>query len=120
MGIHKILGIAAAMALTATLVSAQQPAAPPIPSFNRTVLPIAPEPFQGTVGLRSKDSKPAFPRPVTAPAGAPNVLLVMLDDVGFGASSTFGGVISTPNLDKLAENGLRYNRFHTTAVCAVW
>jgi arylsulfatase len=88
------------------------------PPVNRTVLPIAPEPNQSVVGLRSKDSKGVFPRPVTAPAGAPNVLLVMLDDVGFGASSPFGGVIDTPNLDKLADNGLRYNRFHTTAVCS--
>ena len=66
---------------------------PPIPSFNRTVLPIAPEQNQSVVGLRSKDSKGVFPRPVTAPAGAPNVVLVLLDDVGFGASSTFGGLI---------------------------
>jgi arylsulfatase A-like enzyme len=88
------------------------------PPLNRTVLPIAPEPFRGVVGLNSKDSVAAFPRPVTAPEGAPNVLLVMLDDVGFGATSTFGGIIETPRLDALAAEGLRYNRFHTTAVCS--
>jgi arylsulfatase A-like enzyme len=88
------------------------------PTLDRTVLPIAPERFQGVVGLNSKDSKAAFPRPVTAPEGAPNVLLVMLDDVGFGASSTFGGIIDTPRLDALAADGLRFNRFHTTAVCS--
>ena len=87
-------------------------------TLDRTVLPIAPERFQGVVGLNSKDSKAAFPRPVTAPEGAPNVLLVMLDDVGFGASSTFGGIIDTPRLDALAADGLRFNRFHTTAVCS--
>ena len=111
-----VLGVASAQ--TGTAQAPASNAAPPIPSFNRTVLPIAPEQYQSVVGLRSKDSKGVFPRPVTAPAGAPNVLLVMLDDVGFGASSTFGGLISTPNIQKLADNGLRYNRFHTTAVCS--
>jgi arylsulfatase len=117
MRIHKLLGIAALLALAATQAHAQQ-APTPIPSFNRTVLPIAPELNQSVVGLRSKDSKGVFPRPVTAPAGAPNVVLVLLDDVGFGASSTFGGLISTPTIQKLADNGIRYNRFHTTAVCS--
>ena len=86
--------------------------------LDRSVLPIAPEPNQSVVGLRSKDSRGVFPRPVAAPEGAPNVVLVMLDDVGFGASSTFGGAMATPNIQKLADNGLRYNRFHTTAVCS--
>ena len=86
--------------------------------LDRSVLPIAPERNQSIVGLRSQDSKGIFPRPVTAPAGAPNVVLVLLDDVGFGASSTFGGLIDTPNIQKLADNGLRFNRFHTTAVCS--
>ena len=80
-------------------------------TFNRTVLPIPPEQFQGVAGLNSKESVAAFPRPVTAPEGAPNVLLVMLDDVGFGASSAFGGIIATPNLDALAAEGLRFTRF---------
>lgn len=53
-----------------------------------------------------------------APAGAPNIVLVLLDDVGFGATSTFGGVAQTPALDALAREGLRYNRFHTTAICS--
>ena len=85
---------------------------------NRTVLPIPPEQFQGVAGLNSKESVAAFPRPVTAPEGAPNVVLVLLDDVGFGASSAFGGIIDTPSLDALAAEGLRFNRFHTTAVCS--
>jgi arylsulfatase A-like enzyme len=59
-----------------------------------------------------------FPKPPTAPAGAPNVLLIMTDDVGFGSSSTFGGPILTPVFDALAASGLRYNAFHTTAMCS--
>jgi arylsulfatase A-like enzyme len=84
----------------------------------RSVLPVPPGPFEGTMGLRAKDSAPSFPRNVTAPTGAPNVVLVLLDDVGFGATSAFGGPVSTPTLDRLAASGLRYNRFHTTALCS--
>jgi arylsulfatase len=85
---------------------------------DRSVLPPPPEPFKGTINLRAKDSKPDFPQPVQAPRGAPNVLLVLLDDVGFGAASTFGGPCQTPTLQKLADCGLRYNQFHTTALCS--
>jgi len=80
------------------------------------VLPTPPAPFKGQIGLSAKDSKSDFPKPVQAPKGAPNIVLVLLDDVGFGASSTFGGPISTPTLDRLARNGLRYTQFHTTAL----
>ena len=65
-----------------------------------------------------KDSRPDFPQPLQAPRGAPNVLVVLLDDVGFGATSTFGGPAPTPTLDRLAQDGLRYNQFHTTALCS--
>ena len=82
------------------------------------VLPYPPAPFSGTIGLSPTESTPQFPQPVKAPAGAPNVLLVMTDDVGFASSSTFGGVIPTPALDQLAAHGLRFNRFHTTAMCS--
>ena len=82
------------------------------------VLPVPPAPFKGQIGLSAQDSTPDFPRPVQAPTGAPNVVLVLLDDVGFGASSTFGGPIQTPTLDRLAQNGLRYTQFHTTALCS--
>ncbi len=61
---------------------------------------------------------PAWPRNPSPPAGAPNVLVILTDDVGFGASSTFGGLVPTPTLDALARDGLRYNRFHTTAICS--
>ena len=82
------------------------------------VLPPPPPVFKGIINLRAKDSKSDFPQPMKAPAGAPNVLLVLLDDVGFGATSTFGGPCNTPTFDKLAANGLKYNRFHTTALCS--
>lgn len=73
--------------------------------------------FHGTIGRTYKDSKMDWPELPSPPKGAPNVVIILLDDVGFGMSSTFGGSIPTPSLDKLADNGLRYNRFHTTAIC---
>src|SRR5215468_9648448 len=89
-----------------------------LPSGAAEVLPHPAQPFKGTIGRTVKDSTPDFPKAVEAPKGAPNVLLIMTDDVGFGASSTFGGPIQTPNFQRLAESGLRYNAFHTTALCS--
>ncbi len=91
-----------------------------LPAFAVTsqVLPIPQPPFKGKIGITYKDSKPDFPQPIAAPAKAPNVLLVLLDDVGFGQASTFGGPVETPNLTRLASRGLRYNQFHTTALCS--
>jgi arylsulfatase A-like enzyme len=80
------------------------------------VLPAPPAPFKGYIGLSAKDSKPDFPQPVHAPKGAPNIVLILLDDVGFGASSAFGGPVDTPTLDRLSKEGLRYTQFHTTAL----
>lgn len=82
------------------------------------VLPRPEQPFHGTIGRTAADSIKDFPKEVTAPEGAPNVLLILTDDVGFGASSTFGGPIPTLTMDRLAKNGLRYNQFHTTALCS--
>ncbi|HWZ04762.1 MAG TPA: sulfatase-like hydrolase/transferase, partial [Mucilaginibacter sp.] len=76
------------------------------------------QPFQGVVGKTLADSKESWTAPIKAPKGAPNVVWIILDDVGFGASSTFGGVIRTPNFDTLASLGLRYTNFHTAAICA--
>lgn len=84
---------------------------------DRSELPIPLSPFQGKVGKTYKDSTEKWQTPVAAPKGAPNVIVILLDDVGFGQTSTFGGLIPTPNLDKLAAEGLKYNRFHTTAIC---
>jgi arylsulfatase len=81
-------------------------------------LPKPQAPFQGKIAHTVKDSKPDFPKEVKAPHDAPNVLLILTDDVGFGASSTFGGPIPTPTMEKLAKSGLRYNEFHTTSLCS--
>jgi arylsulfatase len=84
---------------------------------DRSKLPLPLSPFEGKIGKTYKDSESAWQKPATVPADAPNVVIILLDDVGFGQTSTFGGLIPTPNLDKLASEGLRYNRFHTTAIC---
>jgi arylsulfatase A-like enzyme len=82
------------------------------------ILPLPQPFFQGKIGSTYPESKPDFPAPIAAPEKAPNVLLVLLDDVGFAQASTFGGLVETPNLTRLAEKGLRYNQFHTTALCS--
>jgi arylsulfatase A-like enzyme len=76
------------------------------------------EPFKGVIGKTLGDSKEAWTTPIKAPVGAPNVVLILLDDVGFGATATFGGVIKTPTFDTLASQGLRYTNFHTAGICA--
>ena len=86
--------------------------------LDRTVLPI-PEPKYPP--LRELDARNATPPPrfeVKAPRDAPNVLIILLDDMGFGQPSTFGGPVRMPTLDHLATEGLRYNEFHTTALCS--
>ncbi|MGO9987970.1 MAG: arylsulfatase, partial [Steroidobacteraceae bacterium] len=82
------------------------------------VLPKPTPPFHGKIARTAQDSTPDFPKGVEAPKGAPNILLILTDDVGFGASSPFGGPIQTPSLQRLADSGLRYNAFHTTALCS--
>lgn len=82
------------------------------------VLPPFSAPFGGEINLNASDSKPFWPARVVPPKGAPNILLIMTDDVGFGAPSTFGGVIPTPALDRIANAGLRYTQFHSTALCS--
>jgi arylsulfatase len=74
--------------------------------------------FGGEINLNAKDSKPWWAPRVVPPKGAPNILLIMTDDVGFGAPSTFGGVVPTPALDRIANAGLRYTNFHSTALCS--
>src|SRR3954470_4104157 len=88
--------------------------------IQRSVLPIPPRPFVGLTTYDAKDPKTSFPtiEPTRPPVGAPNVLIVMIDDCGFGASSAFGGPCNTPNAERLAADGLRFNRFHTTALCS--
>ena len=74
--------------------------------------------FGGVINLKASDSKPWWPPRVVPPKGAPNVLLIMTDDCGFGSPSTFGGVIPTPALDRIAKTGLRYTQFHSTSLCS--
>ena len=82
------------------------------------VLPPPPQPFRGQIELNAAQSKPAWPMRVVPPKDAPNILLIMTDDVGFAAPSTFGGVIPTPALDRIANAGLRYTNFHSTSLCS--
>jgi arylsulfatase A-like enzyme len=81
-------------------------------------LPKDPSPFKGVVDVSRDKSTPDWPKAVKAPAGAPNVVVVLLDDVGYGAASVFGGPIETPELDRLASGGLRYNSFHVNSLCS--
>jgi arylsulfatase A-like enzyme len=75
-------------------------------------------PFTGVIGRTVEESSPAWPTPIMAKEGAPNVLFFVLDDVGYGQLSPFGGLVETPNLDRLANKGLRYTNMHTTALCS--
>ena len=89
-------------------------------NLHRTVLPIADPPRTGLITYDAKDPDTRYPpiEQLRPPKGAPNVLIVLLDDVGFGASSAFGGPCQTPTAERLAAEGLKYNRFHTTALCS--
>lgn len=82
------------------------------------MLPIPETPFRGKIARTFEDSKEDWPRRAKAPANAPNVLIILLDDVGFGHLGSYGGLSETPNMDWLARNGLIYNRFNTTAICS--
>ena len=97
-------------AMTSTLILA---AGASLPLHAQTA-----QPYQGVVGRTLAESKEWWPEPVKAPGAAPNVVWILIDDVGFGAPAAFGGLIQTPTLDNLANNGLRYTNFHTTAICA--
>ena len=110
------LSLASVLALGPTQVATadDKPVGPPSVS----VLPFPDPVFKGKIGRTTADSKPDFPQPVGPPAGAPNILLILTDDVGFGASSTFGGPVPTPTLEALAAKGLKYNEFNTTALCS--
>ncbi|APV51672.1 arylsulfatase [Betaproteobacteria bacterium GR16-43] len=103
--------LTAALGLIVGVAAAQYP-------MDRTHLPIA-EPKRPTyTELDARKAKPPARFQVTAPKGAPNVVIVLIDDIGYGGSSTFGGPIRTPTLDALAQGGLRYNNFHTTSLCS--
>jgi arylsulfatase len=114
---RRLLGSASLIAASAAASSAlPQPA--DAATDDGSVLPRPRPPFEGKIERTLKGSTPDFPKMYEAPAGSPNVLLILTDDVGFGASSTFGGPIQTPNFQRLADSGLRYNMYHTTALCS--
>ncbi|MFN4143355.1 sulfatase-like hydrolase/transferase, partial [Aestuariivirga sp.] len=96
--------------------------APGAPEATTTIagdrLPALPPPFGGVIKERGSDSKPWWQPRVVPPRGAPNVLLILTDDQGYGVSGTFGGVIPTPAMDDIAAQGLRYTQFHSTALCS--
>ena len=101
---------------------AQQAAPPGSPASTTSIdgkqLPPSPQKFGGKIEKNAAQSKPWWPARVVPPKGAPNILLIMTDDSGFGVPSTFGGVIPTPALDRIAANGLRYTNFNSTALCS--
>jgi arylsulfatase A-like enzyme len=99
---------------------AQSKAAPAAAAYpiDRTILPIAEPKYPLATELDARKATPPKRFEVSAPKGAPNVVVFLIDDIGFGHASTFGGAIPTPTLDRLASQGLKYNRFHTTALCS--
>ena len=101
-----IAAVCGCMALSSSALAQNTP-----PASGSAILPIPEPQFGGVIGRKASDSTPDFPKTITAPEGAPNVLLIMTDDTGFGAASTFGGPIPTPTLDRLANSGLKYNQF---------
>ena len=108
----------ALLASVPSVLLAQQPTPKPPPPTS-VVLPRPDFRFKGNVGRTvSESDAPEFPQPVRPPAGAPNVVIILIDDVGYGQFGTFGGQTPTPGLDRLAAEGLRYTRFHTTALCS--
>ncbi|NKL76293.1 arylsulfatase [Rhizobium leguminosarum] len=121
--IRALILSASVLVLTAGSSLAQQTTGTPgSPSATTTIdgkyLPNPPSPFGGTINLDAKDSKPYWPPTVVPPRGAPNVLLIMTDDQGYGVSGTFGGVIPTPTMDRIANAGLSFTQFHSTALCS--
>jgi hypothetical protein len=117
----RIIGNIVVLMLAALLIGTQAQAAETKPETfkpNRTVLPIAEPDYPHSTVLDARDAK-APPRfEVKAPEGAPNVIIVLIDDMGFGMPSAFGGPVHMPTVESLAKEGLRYNQFHTTALCS--
>ena len=118
-----LVATTASLCLAGVPLQAQQTTGTPgSPNATTTIdgryLPAPPQPFTGTINLNADQSRPAWPARVVPPKDAPNILLIMTDDVGFAAPSTFGGVIPTPTLDRIANNGLRYTNFHSTSLCS--
>ena len=109
LGLLSLLVIAISWQSTVNRQSAGQ-------ELDRTILPIPAPEYPAITELDARKAQAPPPFAVEAPEGAPNVVVVLIDDIGFGAASMFGGSIQTPSLDRLAQGGLRYNQFHTTAL----
>src|SRR3990172_13231998 len=113
---------AASAAVAGSAIAQQKTGVPGSPEGTTTIdgryLPNPPKKFGGEIDLNAAQSRPYWPARVVPPKGAPNVLLIMTDDVGFAAPSTFGGVIPTPALDRIGKIGVRYTQFHSCALCS--
>jgi arylsulfatase A-like enzyme len=119
----RLLASCALLVLAVSTTYAQQiTGTPGSPSATTTIdgkyLPPPPPKFGGEINLQASQSKPYWSPQVVPPQGAPNILLIMTDDQGYGVSGTFGGVIPTPSMDRIAKMGLRYTQFHSTALCS--
>ena len=119
----RLLASCALLVLAVSTTYAQQiTGTPGSPSATTTIdgkyLPPPPPKFGGEINLQASQSKPYWPPQVVPPQGAPNILLIMTDDQGYGVSGTFGGVIPTPSMDRIAQMGLRFTQFHSTALCS--
>jgi arylsulfatase len=121
-GIQAIALLATLLLSAASGLAQEITGTPGSPSATTTIdgkyLPSPPPKFGGVINLGAEQSKPYWPPTVVPPKGAPNVLLIMTDDQGYGVSGTFGGVIPTPSMDRIANMGLRYTQFHSTALCS--
>lgn len=117
-----LLAVCLVIPMAGVSAMAQQGGPPGSPSATVTIpgdrLPAPPQKFGGVIKDTALQSKPFWPARIVPPKGAPNVLLIMTDDSGYGVPGTFGGVIPTPALDRIAQNGLRYTNFHSTALCS--
>src|SRR5262252_2752499 len=116
-----LVALTSAMITFVPAAAQQTTGTPGSPGATTTIdgkyLPPPPPKFGGEIGLQASQSKPYWPARVVPPQGAPNILLIMTDDQGYGVSGTFGGVIPTPSMDRIAQMGLRYTQFHSTALC---
>ncbi|HEV3185727.1 MAG TPA: arylsulfatase [Xanthobacteraceae bacterium] len=121
-GMLTLLGAVSLSMMGAAAFAQQTTGVPGSPGATTTIdgkyLPPPPPTFGGVINLQASQSKPYWPAQVVPPKGAPNILLIMTDDQGYGVSGTFGGVIPTPAMDRIAAMGLRYTQFHSTALCS--
>jgi arylsulfatase A-like enzyme len=122
-GLLQLVGLFLLMLSATFTITAQQTTGVPCSTSATTTIdgkyvPSPPPAFGGVINLSAADSKPCWPAKIVPPKGAPNVLLIMTDDQGYGVSGTFGGVIPTPTMDRVAKMGLRYTQFHSTALCS--